>query len=70
MHSLCLRGRKPPTKGERQFHLLVITGRQGIASSLLKEYLERAKKLEGVKRIALIAHEELIPLYAKVSGTS
>lgn len=39
--------------------------RKGLASRLLGKYLEAMATREEVKRVALICHEELIPLYHK-----
>jgi len=43
--------------------------RNGIATRLLKEYVKRIRLDTTVKRIALIAHQELIPLYEKCDFT-
>ncbi|CAG8433159.1 9560_t:CDS:2 [Diversispora eburnea] len=40
--------------------------RRGIATDLLKEYIERLKNLYKYERIVLISHKHLIPLYQKV----
>lgn len=70
---------KVPRKGERDaghvetgrtlaLHSLAVRpsyhGR-GVGSMLLKEYLMRIEQVEGVDRIAIIAHEHLVPFYTR-----
>eukprot|EP00048_Salpingoeca_helianthica_P021029 m.9938 g.9938 ORF g.9938 m.9938 type:complete len:172 (+) comp5506_c0_seq1:12-527(+) len=39
--------------------------RKGHALSLLKSYIEHVRTVPGVKRLLLISHEELLPLYTQ-----
>jgi GNAT superfamily N-acetyltransferase len=38
---------------------------RGLGTMILKEYIKRMGNEQNVKRVALIAHDELVPFYAK-----
>ena len=38
---------------------------KGLGTTILKEYIARIGKEKGVERIALIAHDELVPFYER-----
>jgi len=38
---------------------------RGLGSMILKEYLKRVERESGVERVALIAHDELVPYYER-----
>jgi GNAT superfamily N-acetyltransferase len=38
---------------------------RGLGTMILKEYINRVSNEKNVKRVALIAHDELVPFYEK-----
>jgi len=38
---------------------------KGLGTKILQEYIKRAADQKGVERIALIAHDELVPFYER-----
>ena len=38
---------------------------KGLGTLILKEYIKRMESENGIKRIALIAHDELVPFYER-----
>ena len=38
---------------------------KGLGTTILKEFIKRAEAVNGVERIALIAHDELVPFYER-----
>jgi GNAT superfamily N-acetyltransferase len=40
---------------------------KGLGTRILKEYLKRMESEKGVERVALIAHDELVPFYERCS---
>jgi GNAT superfamily N-acetyltransferase len=38
---------------------------KGLGTLILKEYVKRMESENGVKRVALIAHDELVPFYER-----
>jgi GNAT superfamily N-acetyltransferase len=38
---------------------------KGLGTRILKEYLKRMENEKGVERVALIAHDELVPFYER-----
>ena len=42
---------------------------KGLGTMILKEYVRRMRNEKGVKRIALIAHDELVPFYERSAST-
>jgi GNAT superfamily N-acetyltransferase len=38
---------------------------KGLGTQILREYIKRMESENGVKRIALIAHDELVPFYER-----
>jgi len=38
---------------------------KGLGTMLLTEYVKRLDKVDGIQRIALIAHDELVPFYER-----
>lgn len=37
----------------------------GLGTRVLREYINRMENEEGIERVALIAHEELVPFYQR-----
>ena len=40
---------------------------QGFGTAIVKEYFVRVRRLGGVERVALIAHDDLVPFYERYS---
>lgn len=40
---------------------------KGLGTRILKEYIKRMEAEKGVERVALIAHDELVPFYERFS---
>ena len=41
---------------------------KGLGTRIIKEYITRMGQVKGVERIALIAHDELVPFYERYSS--
>jgi GNAT superfamily N-acetyltransferase len=38
---------------------------KGLGTRIMREYIERVGRIDGIKRIALLAHDELGPFYER-----